>query len=182
MRFAIVVIAALAGPLRAAEPGIQTRAAEIAIADDGLLLDTAFDVELGPTLEDALQRGVGLDFVLEFALEHDRWWTFGLWSRTVHAFELRQRLTWNALTRQYRLSGETGPRNFDTLGEALSQLGRIRGRRLMAREELEADRVHTARVRLQLDVSLLPKPFQIAALGSKRWNLASDEVRWTVRR
>ncbi|MCU0868243.1 MAG: DUF4390 domain-containing protein [Burkholderiales bacterium] len=178
----LAVTLATAWMARAADPSIQTRAAEIVINDEGVLLDTAFDVELGPTLEDALQRGVALDFVLEFSLTHARWWTFGLWDRTVHAFELRQRLSWNALTRQYRLSGETGPRQFDSLAEATAQLGRIRGRRLMGREDLEAERPHTAAVRLQLDTSLLPKPFQITALGSKRWNLASDEFLWTVRR
>jgi hypothetical protein len=41
--------------------------------------------------------------------------------------------------------------------------------------------VYTAAVRLRLDTSLLPKPLQINALGSRDWNLSSDWYRWTFR-
>ncbi len=52
------------------------------------------------------------------------------------------------------------------------------------REELEAgtlkkDSTYTAALRLRLDTTQLPKPFQINALGSREWNIGSDWYRWT---
>jgi hypothetical protein len=35
---------------------------------------------------------------------------------------------------------------------------------------------------MRLDVTQLPKPFQINALASRDWNLASEWFRWTLSR
>jgi len=39
---------------------------------------------------------------------------------------------------------------------------------------------YTAGLRLRLDTSQLPKPFNLNALGSREWNIGSDWVRWAV--
>ncbi len=39
---------------------------------------------------------------------------------------------------------------------------------------LRADDEYEAQVRMRLDVSQLPKPFQVNAITSREWNLASD--------
>ena len=41
--------------------------------------------------------------------------------------------------------------------------------------------VYAAAVRMRLDVSQLPKPFQLNALASRDWNLSSDWHRWSVK-
>ena len=38
---------------------------------------------------------------------------------------------------------------------------------------------YDAALRIKLDVDKLPKPFQIDALASREWQLASDWHRWT---
>jgi len=38
---------------------------------------------------------------------------------------------------------------------------------------------YDAAVRLRLDVNQLPKPFQVNALASREWTLASDWQRWS---
>jgi hypothetical protein len=38
---------------------------------------------------------------------------------------------------------------------------------------------YEAAVRLRLDTTQLPKPFQISALTSRDWSLQSDWVRWS---
>jgi hypothetical protein len=40
--------------------------------------------------------------------------------------------------------------------------------------------MYQAAVRMRLDVSQLPKPFQITAFGSREWNLSSDWHRFAV--
>lgn len=171
-----------AGLLLADEPGLHIRSAEItANAEAALLLDATFQVDLGDTLEDALQRGVTLHFVTEFELLYERWYFLNLWNKTISAFEQRYRLSYSALTRHYRLATGGLTLTFETLSEALALMGRVRGQQIAMRDQLEPSQVYTAQVRLRLDTGQLPKPFQISSIGSKTWNLSSDWYRWTVK-
>ena len=47
------------------------------------------------------------------------------------------------------------------------------------RSDVSANETYTASVRMQLDVALMPKPFQIDAVNNRDWNLASDWKRFT---
>jgi hypothetical protein len=169
------------GPLRASDPAINVRSAELTMSQDGYYLDANFEIELGDTLEQALEKGVALNFVLEFDLIYERWYLLNLWNKTVADFEQRYRLTYNALTRQYRVAAGALTQNVDTLPEALSMLTQVRNRFVASRDDVEPGRVYTAALRLQLDKAQLPKAFQIDALGAKGWSLSSDWYRWTVR-
>jgi hypothetical protein len=71
--------------------------------------------------------------------------------------------------------------NVDTLAEALALLGQVKSRFIAARDDLEPGRVYAAQLRLRLDTSALPKPFQLNAIASKGWTLVSDWHRWTVK-
>ena len=39
---------------------------------------------------------------------------------------------------------------------------------------------YQAALRLRLDVTQLPRPFQISALGNKDWSLSSDWKNWSL--
>jgi hypothetical protein len=171
-----------AGLLQAEEPGLHIRSAEIAATtDSNLVLDATFQIDLGDTLEDALQRGVTLHFVTEFELLFERWYFLNLWNKTISGFEQRYRLSFSALTRHYRLATGGLTLTFETLAEALAVMGRVRGQQIATRDQLEPAQVYTAQIRLRLDTAQLPKPFQISSIGSKTWNLSSDWYRWTVK-
>lgn len=169
-------------PAFAANEGIHVKSAEISQNDDHYYLEANFEVELTHTLEDALNKGLPLHFVVEFELIRPRWYTLYLWNKSVLEFEQDYRLSYNALTRQYRLSQGALHQNFDTLNDALALMGRLRPRFLADAEILDAGKVYEAAVRMRLDVSQLPKPFQINALASRDWNLASEWFRWTLTR
>jgi hypothetical protein len=165
--------------LSAHAEGIHVKSAELVPADNGFTLVATYDIGLTPTLEEALVRGLTLTFVTEFELVHPRWWTLNLWNSDIADFRARQRLSYNALTRQYRLSFGSLHQNFDTLAEALSVLGRVRRTVALEPGEVETGVVYEAALRLRLDTSRLPKPLQIDALASRDWNLTSDWYRWT---
>jgi hypothetical protein len=160
--------------------GIHVKSAELAPNAGDYYLSANFEVDLNPTLEEALQRGVALHFVVEFELILPRWYTLYLWNRQVAQAEQDYRLSYNALTRQYRVSLGALHQGFDTLDEALALLGRFTHRRVFGAGEVVAGKVYEAQIRMRLDVSQLPKPFQIDALGSRDWNLSSDWYRWTL--
>jgi hypothetical protein len=90
------------------------------------------------------------------------------------------RLSYNALTRHYRVGVGTLYQNFDTLAEALAFLSRVRLRDIAEPGALGKGASYTAALRLRLDSSQLPRPFQISAVGSREWSISSDWHRWTV--
>jgi len=59
-------------------------------------------------------------------------------------------------------------------------MSRVRRRGEVEAGTLKKDSTYTAALRLRLDTTQLPKPFQINALGSREWNIGSDWYRWTV--
>jgi hypothetical protein len=177
------VAAILAGALLVASVrgDVLIKSAELQPSDAGYTLEATYDVGLTPTLEEALVRGLTLTFVTEFELVYPRWWTFNLWNRTVSEFRTQHRLSYNALTRQYRLAFGSLHQSFDTVAEALAVLGRVRFAPAVRFPEVEPGAVYLAALRLRLDTSELPKPLQIDALGSRDWNLSSDWYRWTFK-
>jgi hypothetical protein len=139
--------------------------------EPGVTLDADFDFELPYVLEDAVNRGIALYFVIDFELYRERWYWF---DRQVVQRTLTYRLTYSALTRQYRLARGSLALPFDTLAEALATLRRVRGWKVLERGTLKADEDYRAQLRMRLDTSQLPKPFQINALTNRDWTLASD--------
>jgi hypothetical protein len=172
----------LAWAVSAFAQGILVKSAELVENSGDYHLSANFEVELTPTLEDALNKGLPLYFLVEFDLIYPRWYTLYLWNQRLVEFDQVYRLSYNALTRQYRLSYGALHQNIDTLDEALALLGRLRGRRLFSESDLVEGRVYEAQIRMRLDTAQLPKPFQITALASRDWTLVSDWFRWTVMR
>ncbi len=176
------VLALWCGAALAATEGIHVKSAELSLHGGEYYLETNFEVGLTPTLEDALNKGLPLHFVAEFELIYPRWYTAYLWNKSVAELEQRYRLSYNALTRQYRLSFGALHQNFDTLNDALALLGRLRRRFVVDADALDEGKVYEAAIRMRLDISQLPKPFQINALASRDWNLSSEWFRWTLKR
>ncbi len=170
-----------AAPGRASEPAIHVRSADVSVTTDGAVLDANFQIDLGDTLEEALAKGLSLHFVAEFELIYERWYLLNLWNRTIASFELRYRLNYNALTRQYRLTVGSLTQNVETLADAVQTMARIRNQVIASRDDLKPGQDYTAQLRLRIDPKQLPKPFQISSIGSKSWNVSSEWYRWTVR-
>ena len=147
------------------------------MAEDGYVLEADFSIALTPPLEDVLSKGVALYFLLEFELIRPRWYWFN--DKLVET-QSQYRLSYNALTRQYRVGTGSLYQNFATLTDALEVMSRVRRHRDIDPGILKKDTTYVAAVRLRLDTSQLPKPFHLSALGSREWNIASEWYRWTV--
>lgn len=149
--------------------------AEIVASEEGYVVNADIDLDLNPRLVDAVARGVSLYFVAEFIVERPRWYWF---DQVVADRTLNFRLSYHAITRSYRLSVGNFHRSFDTLDAAVRTMMRIRSWQIVPIDELQPGESYHAALRFQLDTSLLPKPFQVTALGSRDWNLATDWMSW----
>ena len=177
------VLAALAllclalGFALSARADIEVKRASLALAEDGYVLEADFSIALTPPLEDVLSKGVSLYFLLEFELIRPRWYWF---NEKIVESQHQYRLSYNALTRQYRVGTGSLYQNFATLADALEVLSRVRRHTELGPGTLRRDTTYVAGVRMRLDTSQLPKPFNLTALGSREWIIASDWYRWTV--
>jgi len=64
--------------------------------------------------------------------------------------------------------------NYDTLPEALSAVQRLSRWRIADNTEVEADLAHKLEFRFNLDLSQLPRPFQIGVAGQKDWTISAQ--------
>ena len=179
-RRALALLLALAAVLwlpRAAQAQvIEATEARVEYQDGGFELAASFDFDLPPALEDALHKGISLYFAVDFQLSRSRWYWFD--DKPVNTTR-SVRLSYQPLTRQYRISTGGLQLPFTRLKSALQFIQRVRGWRVFERNAVKPGETYSAEVRMRLDLSQLPKPFQINAVNTRDWNLASDWRRFT---
>ena len=174
-RLALLLASFAACAARADE--IEVRDVSLRATEEGLVLDADFAFELTPRLAEVVANGVPLYFRVEFELIRRRWYWF---DDTTAVRRLQVRLSYHALSRQYRLSTGLLQQNFATLEEALNVLKRVRNWLVVERSvPLSGD--YEAALRMRHDASLLPKPFQLSALTARDLHLDSAWHRFTVR-
>ena len=179
-RFRSWLVAALAMlPVLELAAEIEIANPQITASDEGFVVSADFSFELNERLEEAVTKGVVLYFVTEFEMTRPRWYWL---DEKVVSRNQTHRLSYHALTRQYRLSKGGLHQSFDTLSEALRVLSRLRNWVVIdgraEKPAVQAGDTYTAALRMRLDINQLPRPFQISALGNKDWSLASEWKVW----
>lgn len=168
---ALLLVAAFAAHAGSIEP----KRAALTPGDDSYTLSAEFAIELGNRLEDAVARGVPLYFNLEFVLERSRkYWV----NEHIATRSLTYRLAYSGLTRQYRLTTGNLHQNFASLAEAMRVVGRIAALPAVDREQIKPGETYEAAVRLALDRSQLPKPFQVDAITDRELQVEAKVLRW----
>jgi hypothetical protein len=172
----MILVASLAASAARAE-GIEVLQASVRPAEEGLVLDADFAFDLTPRLADIVANGVPLYFRVDFELTRPRWYWF---DETTATRRLQLRLSYHALSRQYRLSTGLLQQSFATLEEALNVLKRVRNWLVVDRTVPLSGGDYEAAVRMRHDTTLLPKPFQLSALTGRELHLESPWRRFTV--
>lgn len=150
--------------------------------DEGVFLTAQLRFELPPIALNALEKGIPMYFVAEASLLRDRWyWT----DKRVIVNERYQRLSYLPLTRRWRLVLASEPINdsglgvsvmqhYESLPEALAAIERVGRWKIADAQELEAEAKYWVELSFRLDLSQLPRPFQIGAVGQDEWNLTAS--------
>ena len=164
-------------PLMAAENSIEIDRVEIQASDEGykLLANSSFDLNRG--LEDAISHGVAIYFTTDVEMARPRW--YWLDEKAV-VTKQTTRISYNVLTRQYTAAIVGGlQQNYKTLEEAMSLVRRPPRWVVAENGELIAGETYAVSVRVRLDISQLPKPFQVNAINNRNWRLSSDWKRFS---
>jgi Domain of unknown function (DUF4390) len=181
MRGMALLVAAMlaAAPLETAvAEEIEVRDVALRSVDDGLALDADFAFDLTPRLAEVVANGVPIYFRVDFELTRSRWYWF---DETAVSRRLQLRLSYHALSRQYRLSTGALQQSFATLEEALDVLKRVRNWLVVERSVRLSEADYEAGLRMRLDTAMLPKPFQLSALTGRDLQLESAWKKFIVR-
>jgi hypothetical protein len=154
---------------------IDVVSASLESVDDNYALNAQFEFEFSPRLEEALNKGLPLYFLVEFELTRGRWYWFD--DKTASQSQTI-RISYHALTRQYRISNGNLHLGFATLAEAVRVLKNVRSWVVLEKSQVQRGQNYQAGVRMHLDLTQLPKPFQVNALTNREWTLASDWYRF----
>jgi hypothetical protein len=170
-----LVALACCAALAARADDIDVLDARLAASEEGLLLSADFAFDFNPRLSETVANGVPLYFIVEFELTRPRWYWF---DENAASRSTQLRLSYHALSRQYRLS--TGPlhQNFSTLDEALDVLRRLRNWQVLDRSVALSGSSYEAAVRIRLDQAQLPRPLQLSALTNRELRLESSWKRF----
>ena len=161
-----------------AAEGIDVSRAEARITDGGQLsVSSRFQTELPDQLQQALRRGVPLNFTLSWQLSAPTIasYRFKLGQLIGDDDNIDYKLSFHPLTNRYRVTVGAFSTDYDTLGAALRATGAVANWKVLHKGTLSGTeaRETKAEIRLLLSTSKLPKPFQINALTSKNWHLDS---------
>ena len=161
---------ALATTANASE--LSVKSANLMANKQAYVFNADFSIDLNDTLEEALERGIVLFFVVESRIWRPRWWWL---NENIATLQETRKLSYNSLTRQYRLSWGNSYQNFSSLDDAESSLAQLRNQIALERSALNKENTYRASVRMWLDVTQLPKPFQVKAVTATDWKLDSNE-------
>jgi hypothetical protein len=180
--FVLSLLVFFAGILR---PVMAAELAQLSVerGDDGVYLSAIVRFDLPPVVEDALQKGIPMFFVVEADVYQSRWY----WSDKRVASATRTiRLAFQPLTRRWRVNIVSGlinssgglratlNQNYDSLPEALSAVQRLSRWRIGDNADIDPDVVHKLEFSFRLDLSQLPRPFQIGIAGQRDWTIGAQ--------
>lgn len=149
-------------------------------SDDGVYLSATLALALPSLVEDALHKGIAIYFVTEAEVARERWY----WSDKQIVRAVRYlRLSYQPLTRRWRLNVSSAPfeqtglgvvlgQNFDDLDEVLDAMQRIARWKIAEPDAITAGTRYRVELDFRIDLSQLPRPLHIGVLGRSGWDLA----------
>lgn len=155
---------------------LNIKTAELVAADEAYVLNADFDLNLSGAVEEAVNKGVPLNFLIEFQITSPRRYWFD--DEIVTATNIVT-ISYHALSRQYLINRDNHQQSFASLQEAKAEFSHLREWQVVEKNLLKKGENYQAALRVRLDQSKLPKPLQVDALGSEDWNIVSERYRWT---
>jgi hypothetical protein len=157
---------------------------------DGLYINVSSSWQPSLSVVDALRRGIPMNFIMQAQVLKPRWYW---WDKSVHTTTRSSRVAYQPLTRQWRISASTVSsdevvgltslhQHVDNLDTALALISRVKHWRIASASMLgdaqgakEASDIQV-RFTFKLDLSALPRPFQIGVTDNPDWSLNIDTL------
>lgn len=186
MRALAAVLLLAAGPVSAALESPAADPAQLVLLrrSEGLFLSARLPLEISPTVEEVLRKGVPLHFLWRADLIQSRWYWL---DKTVASVARTVRLAYQPLTRRWRLSYASGTaasaalqyglhQNFDSLADALLSAGHVSNWKLIDAARWSGAGEQRVEFSFALDLTQLPRPFQLGLFNQSSWNISLQKT------
>ena len=152
--------------------------AELQPLDNFYALNADVDIDFDDAIEEAVNKGVALHFLIEFQVVKPwKYWFDDEIVTTSNSVSL----SYHALSRQYLVNHGMHQKSFETLYEAKDALLEISNWKVLDKSLIEKGEIYNAALLIRLDQSKLPKAIQVDAIGSDKWNLTSQKYEWALK-
>jgi hypothetical protein len=161
--------------------GAEVRQLQVRQTKEGLLLNANISFQLGAAAQDALAKGVPLHFVAQANVQRDRWYW---WDEKIQMATRSMRLSYAPLTRRWRVAVQSNAANeaadvnlnlsFASQDEALAAVRNIGSWRIADGALLNSGERYNIDFRFFLDLSQLPRPFQIGLDAQSDWKIQAQ--------
>jgi hypothetical protein len=152
--------------------------------EEELQISAQMHFDLPVVVEDALLKGIPMVFFMGADTLRERWYWY---DKKVTSAERYLRLAYQPLTRRWRLNVSSGPgaaanvglalnQSYDSLAGALEAIKRISKWKIADVAEFDPGVRYRVEFRFKLDLTQLPRPFQIGALGQTDWDIGVSMV------
>jgi len=162
----------------AAISSIVIKNAELQAIDEAYKLSADFDISFDEAIEEAINKGVPLDFLVEFQIVSPRKYWF---DDEIITISTNYTLSYHALSRQYLVSHNGRQTSYETLSEAKQDLMKLDDWKVIDKSQIEKGEVYKAALLMRLDQTKLPQALQVEAIGSEHWNLTSQKYEWMLK-
>ena len=166
-------------PAQAETSGVQMLEFQIEKNEDGVYLNATLEFELPPSLEDALLRGMPVNFLMQATVLRDRWYWY---DKRVSITERYIRISYQPLSRRWRVLQSSQPMqssglgvslgsSYDSLKDALQAVQKINRWKIAEIGVLKTDAKQKLDFHFILDLSQLPQAMQFGNLATNDWAL-----------
>lgn len=159
----------------ASDHQVIVKSADLKASGEAYMLNADLEISLGQTVEEAINKGVPVEFVYEFKLVSPRAFWF---DKVVVKTSTRITVSYYALSRQYLVKQGERQTSHEILREAMIELVQLYDWGVFERTLIEKGRDYQAILSMHLDDSQLPKAIQVKAIRSEDWHLASEDFVW----
>ena len=170
-----IVLAAL--PVTLWAGSIKVNSAESTIINQMVVINAQIEFEFSDDAQDAMRSGIALYIDVDFRIKRKRPY---IWDPQVVALSRRYRIERHALTDRYVITDlvTDDRRLYDSLSEAIRNLGNIREIPIAEQSILDATIDYRIGLRARLDLASLPAPIRPIAYISPSWRMSSRWYQW----
>ena len=162
----------------AAGSSINIKNAELELQDDYYGLNADVDMSFDKEIEEAINKGVPLNFLIEFQIVSPRKYWF---DDEIVTTSQSVSLSYHALSRQYLVNRGAHQQSFASLSEAIHELVTLNDWKVVDKSALEKSEIYKAALLIRLDQTKLPKAIQVDAIASEKWSISSQKFEWVLK-
>ena len=157
---------------------INIKSAELESQDDYYVLDADVELSFDKEVEEAINKGVPLNFLIEFQIVSPRKYWF---DDEMVTTSQNVSLSYHALSRQYLVNRGAHQQSYDSLNEAMQEMVTLDEWKVVEKSVLEKPATYKAALLIRLDQTKLPKAIQVDTIASEKWNISSQKFEWVLK-